>query len=171
MRRLLPFVLTLALAAAAAAPALAGDPPYLKLAAALGAPTLVDSAGPADHSTMFLKYVPDGETAEKFTKLVTFSILKVPATKADTDAAARGVIVRLRDELRARHAKITSFDESPLAPVTLFYEFSGDGAEATGVVYSPSVGFVTDAQIEAKNGGTIDPSAVAKLKSLLGLAH
>jgi hypothetical protein len=147
--------------------AVAGDPPYLKLAQALGTPHLADSTGPADKSYLQLKFVPDGESAEKFTKLVTISILKVPATRAATETAARGVIVRLRDGLKDRRADIQTFDESPIAPVTLFYEFSGDGDVAKGVVYCPMAGFVTAAQIDAKNGGKVTDDDVAILKKLL----
>jgi hypothetical protein len=140
------------------------------LAQALGAPHLADSVGPSDHSSLQLKFVPEGESADKFTKLVTISILKVPATGADTEAAARGVIVRLRDSLREKKATIESFDESPISPVTLFYAFSGDGDKARGVVYSPATGYVTAAQIDAKNGGTVSAADVTKLKGLLA-AH
>jgi hypothetical protein len=167
-----PFLISLsALAAlATAAPALAADPPYLKLAQALGAPHLADSVGPADHSYLQLKFTPNGETADKFTKLVTISILKVPTTRADTESAARGVIVRLRDGVRERKANIQTFDESPLPPVTLFYEFSGDGDTSKGIVYSPRVGYVTAAQVDVKNGGTISSSDVAELKNIIAQA-
>jgi hypothetical protein len=168
----LPVPVLVALATAlvfAAAPgrAAAGDPPYLKLAEALGAPHHADSNGPPDKSYLQLKFVPDGESADKFTKLVTISILKVPATRAATEAAARGVIVRLRDGLKDRHADIQTFDESPIPPVTLFYEFSGDGDVSKGVVYCPMAGFVTAAQIDAKNGGHVTDDDVAILKKLL----
>ncbi|MBD5633016.1 MAG: hypothetical protein IAI49_00945 [Candidatus Eremiobacteraeota bacterium] len=36
-----------------------------------------------------------------------------------------------------------------------------------GVVYSPTLGYVTAAQVDAKNGGTVSSADVAKLKSLL----
>jgi hypothetical protein len=167
-----PFFMSLALVAlATAAPALAVDPPYLKLAQALGAPQLVDSIGPADHSYLQLKFTPNGETAAKFTKLVTISILKVPTTREDTESAARGVIVRLRDGVRERKADIQTFDESPIAPVTLFYEFSGDGDISKGIVYSPRVGYVTAAQVDVKNGGTISRSDVAELKNIIAQAQ
>jgi hypothetical protein len=171
MRRssfLLSFVALVTLATAA--PALAVDPPYLKLAQALGTPHLADSIGPADHSYLQLKFTPNGETADKFTKLVTISILKVPTTREDTEAAARGVIVRLRDGVKERKAEIQTFDESPIAPVTLFYEFSGDGDVSKGIVYSPRVGYVTAAQVDVKNGGTISGSDVAELKNIIAQA-
>jgi hypothetical protein len=171
MRRssfLLSFVALATLATAA--PALAVDPPYLKLAQALGTPHLADSIGPADHSYLQLKFTPNGETADKFTKLVTISILKVPTTREDTEAAARGVIVRLRDGVKERKAEIQTFDESPIAPVTLFYEFSGDGDVSKGIVYSPRVGYVTAAQVDVKNGGTISGSDVAELKNIIAQA-
>jgi hypothetical protein len=171
MRRSSFFLSFVALATlATAAPALAVDPPYLKLAQALGTPHLVDSIGPSDHSYLQLKFTPNGETADKFTKLVTISILKVPTTREDTEAAARGVIVRLRDGVKERKANIQTFDESPIAPVTLFYEFSGDGDVSKGIVYSPRVGYVTAAQVDVKNGGTISGSDVAELKNIIAQA-
>jgi len=167
-----PFLMSVAalVALATATPALAADPPYLKLAEALGAPHLADSIGPADHSYLQLKFTPNGETADKFTKLVTISILKVPTTREDTEAAARGVIVRLRDGVKERKANIQTFDESPIAPVTLFYEFSGEGDVSKGIVYSPRVGYVTAAQVDVKNGGAISSSDVAELKNIIAQA-
>jgi hypothetical protein len=165
------FASLLAVLIVTGAPALAGDPPYLKLAQELGTPQLANSVGPSDHSYLQLKFVPDGESGDRYTKLVTISILKVAPTEAETGAAARGVIVRLRDAIRERKATIESFDESPLAPVTLFYAFSGDGVVSKGVVYAPTMGYVTAAQIDARNGGTVSPADVAKLKSLLSSAH
>jgi len=154
--------------AAPASPAPAADPPYLKLAQALGTPHLAESIGPKDHSSLQLKFTPDGESADKFTKLTTISILKVEPTHAETDSAARGVIVRLRDAVKERRADVKTFDESPLSPVTLFYEFSGDGDTSKGVVYTPSYGFVAAIQLDVKNGGTIRPADVATLKSVIG---
>lgn len=169
MRRSL--LILFALIATTVAPASAGDPPYLRLAQMLGAPHLADSTGAADHSYLQLKFTPNGQSADKYTKLVTISILRVPSTAAETESAARGVIVRLRDRVRDRKADIQTFDESPIAPVTLFYEFSGDGNASKGVVYSPQPGYVTAAQVDAKNGGTISSADVAKLKGLLAPAH
>lgn len=158
------FALSLAMLAA---PAFAADPPYLKLAQELGTPHLAESSGPSDHSNLLLKFTPEGETAEKYTKLTTVSILKVEATSEETEAAARGIIVRLRDEAKARKADIESFDESPLAPVTLYYAFSADGDVARGIVYSPRPGYVTAAQIDAKDGGSVSAADIAKLKSII----
>jgi hypothetical protein len=154
--------------AATTLPALAADPPYLKLAKALGTPHLAESIGPKDHSSLQLKFTPDGESADKFTKLTTISILKVEPTSADTESAARGVIVRLRDAVKSRRADVKTFDESPLPPVTLFYEFSGDGDTSKGIVYTPTYGFVAAIQLDVKNGGTIRSSDVATLKSVIG---
>ena len=102
---------------------------------------------------------------------MTISILKVPTTRADTESAARGVIVRIRDGVRERKAAIQTFDESPISPVTLFYEFSGDGDTSKGVVYSPAMGYVTVAQVDAKNGGSISSADIEKLKSLISPSH
>jgi hypothetical protein len=148
-----------------ASPALANDPPYLKLAEALGTPHLAESTGPADKSRMLLHFVKDGEDGKNWTKMTTVSIIKVPET--DTQGAARGVIVELRDELKENKAKIATFDETPLAPVTCFFEFSADGEDQKGIVYSPSPGFVTVAQVGVKDGATIDPKDVEFLKKII----
>ena len=58
MLRTLLASLALVATVAAGLPALAADPPYLKLAQALGTPHLADSAGPADHSQLQLKFTP-----------------------------------------------------------------------------------------------------------------
>jgi hypothetical protein len=165
-----PLMLLLLAFLVTASPAAAGDPPYMKLARALGTPHLASSAGPKDHSYLLLKFTPDGQTEVKFTKLTTISILRVDPTPADTEAAARGVIVRLRDEAKARKATIASFDESPLAPVTLYYAFSGDGDTSRGIVYSPQPGYITAVQIDAKNGGVIPDADVSTLKTVIASA-
>jgi len=154
------------LLAAAAAPARAGDPPYLKLAQELGTPQLLDSAGPDDKSRLLLHFIPDGEDGKTWTKMTTISILKV--AEADTDTALRGVIGQLRDALKERHAEIEAFDESPLAPVSCFFEFSVDDEADRGVVYSPNPGFVTVAQYALRTGQAMDPDALKLIKSLAG---
>jgi hypothetical protein len=163
MSRIVPLVLALVLTAA---PAIAGDPPYLRLAQILGTPHLADSAGPSDKSTLLLHFVADGEDATNWTRMTTVSILKVPA--GDTEAAVRGVIGRLRDALVARHAAIEVFDERPLAPVTCFFEFTAGGEADRGVVYSPDPGFVTVAQLALKTGTALGPGDLKTLKSLIG---
>jgi len=90
----------------------------------------------------------------------------VPA--GDTEAAVRGVIGRLRDELVARHATIEVFDERPLAPVSCFFEFTAAGEADRGVVYSPDPGFVTVAQLALKTGTALGPGDLKTLKSLIG---
>ena len=97
--------------------------------------------------------------------MTTISILKVPET--DTDGAVRGVIAELRDELKANKAKVATFDEAPLAPVTCYFEFEGDGEDQKGIVYSPTPGFVTVAQVGVKGGETIDQKDAAFLKSII----
>jgi len=163
MRRFAFFVACLALLAA---PALAGGPPpYLKLAVAMGTPHLEESTGPADKSRLLLHFVRDGEDGKNWTKMTTISILKVPPS--DTDGATRGVAQELRDGLKENRATIATFDESPLAPVTVYFEFTADGEDQKGVVYSPEPGFVTVAQVGARNGGTIEEKDVDMLRSLL----
>jgi hypothetical protein len=162
MRRFLFFTLSLALLAA---PAMAGPPPYLKLAQALGTPHLAESTGPKDKSRLLLHFVREGEDEKNWTKMTTISILKVPET--DTEGATRGVAHELRDGLKESKAHVDTFDESPLPPVTVWFEFTGDGEDQKGVLYSPAPGFVTVAQVGVHNGGTIDEKDVAYLKGLI----
>jgi hypothetical protein len=145
--------------------AAANDPPYLKLAKILGTPHLAESSGTPDKSRLLLHFVPEGEDSKNWTKMTTVSILKVPET--DTEGATRGVIVELRDELKENKAKIATFDESPLAPVTCYFEFNADDEDQRGVVYSPSPGFVTVAQVAIRGGGSVADKDVAFLKSII----
>ena len=163
MRR--PFIAALAVLAVAA-PALASDPPYLPLAKFLGTPHLASATQTPGKTQMLLKFVPGGQSATSWKKLSTFSILKVPA--ADTDGATRGVIVRYRDALRSRHAKIATFDENPLSPANAYFEFSAAGESHKGVVYSPHEGFVTVIDLAVKNGGAIGDGDVTALKKTAG---
>ena len=98
--------------------------------------------------------------------MTTVSIVKVPP--AETDSAARGVITRLQAQLKSRHATVRAFDRSLLPPITCYFEFTAAGDTEKGVVYSPDPGFVTVAQIGAKNGVQVSASDVKRLKSLIG---
>jgi hypothetical protein len=151
--------------AASVGPARAADAPYAKLADVLGTPKLAYSIGPKDKSQLLLKFVPDGENADTWTKMTTVSILKVP--EKDTDAAGRGVIAKLRDELKAKHAKIETFDQNPVAPVSCYFVYTVDGATQKGVVYDPAPGFVTVAQVGAKVSAEITHHDALVLKSLI----
>jgi hypothetical protein len=168
MHRLPTLIVTLvaALMLATFGPASAGDPPYLALGKALGTPVLGYSYGPADKSQLQLKFVPDGETVKDWKKMTTVSIVKV--TDADTDLTTRSVIAKLQAQLKERHATVHTFDQSPLAPVTCYFEFSADGELEKGVVYSPHPGYVTVAQVGSKDGGSISAADVKELKSLIG---
>jgi hypothetical protein len=173
MRRLsvlasaIAFALPLALACAwFAAPAAAEDVPYAQLGTVLGTPKLVYSLGPKDKSQLLLKFVPAGQDDKSWTKMTTVSILKVQ--QKDTETAGRGVIAKLRDELSTRHAKIFSFDESDAAlPASCYFAFAADGENQKGIVYSPSPGFVTVAQVGAKSAHVIATRDILVLKGLL----
>jgi hypothetical protein len=158
--------LTLMAFVLAAAPALANEPPYLKLAQELGTPHLADSAGPADKSRLLLHFVREGEDATTWTKMTTVSILQVPA--GDTETAARSVIAQLKAQLKAQKATIDVFDQSPIAPVTCFFEFTAAGETDRGVVYSPDPGFVTVAQLSLKTGTPLAAGDLKLLKGLIG---
>jgi hypothetical protein len=148
------------------APAGAAAPPYAALAKALGTPVLGDSFGPADKSQLLLKFVPSGQTTKNWKKMTTVSILKV--APGNTDTATRAVITRLQAELKTRHATVRAFDRSPASPVTCYFEFVAGGDTEKGIVYSPDPGFVTVAQVGAKNGGSISSDDVKRLKSVIG---
>lgn len=148
------------------AASLAVSPPYLKLAEAVGTPNLANSSGAKDKSLLLLNFVKRGETMSRWTKMTTVSILHVQA--ADTDTATRGVMLRLRATLKVKHAKIVTFDEHPVPPVSGYFEFLAGGETQKGIVYSPSPGFVTVAQVGAKNGGRVSANDVKRLKSVIG---
>jgi len=149
-----------------AAPAMAADAPYAKLGNLLGTPKLAYSFGPKDKSQLLLKFVPAGEDDKVWTKMTTVSILKV--VPKDTESAGRGVIAKLRDELKKRQVKVETFAESDVSdPATCYFEYSGSGEHQKGVIYSPAPGFVTVAQVGAKSIHTITQHDVAILKSLI----
>jgi hypothetical protein len=163
MRRLIFLAAAVLLAAA---PALATEAPYAKLGVILGTPKLAYSFGPKDKSQLLLKFVPTGQDDKAWTKMTTVSILKIPAK--DTEVAGRGVITKLHDELKKRQVKIESFEVSPPAsPATCYFEYSGEGEHQKGVIYSPTPGFVTVAQVGAKSTKSITPHDIAVLKSLI----
>jgi len=143
------------------------DVPYAKLGDVLGTPKLAYSLGPKDKSQLLLKFVRDGEDEQAWTKMTTVSILKIQPK--DTETAGRGVIAKLRDELKTRHATIYAFNESdPDLPATCYFSFAAGGEIEKGVVYSPSPGFITVAQVGAKSDhNTIATHDVLVLKSLL----
>jgi hypothetical protein len=164
MRRLTAFAVAM-LWAGAAARAATGEPPYAKLANVLGTPKLAYSQGPKDKSQLLLKFVPDGETATKWSKMTTISILKVP--EKDTESAGRGVIAKLRDLLKSKHAKIQTFDESPIAPFTCYFVYTVEGSTQKGIVYEPALGFVTVAQVGAKYASDISHHDALVLKGII----
>lgn len=153
-------------AAASGSRAGAAEPPYLKLAQALGTPTLANASGPKDKSLLGLNFVRRGETVSRWTKMTSVSILRVPA--ADTDPATRGVIGRLRGKLAAARARIRTFDESRTPPITAYFEFTAKSESDVGIVYSPHAGFVTVAQLEARGGAKIESRDVATLRHIVG---
>jgi hypothetical protein len=114
---------------------------------------------------LLLHFVPNGENATTWTKMTTVSILKV--SQADTDQATRAVIVHFRDALKERHATIETFDESPLPPVTSFFEFRTDDEMDKGIIYSPDPGFVTVVQVAVKTPKTFSPDDAKALKAVI----
>ncbi len=148
-----------------AGPGGAAEVPYAKLADVLGTPKLAYSLGPKDKSRLLLEFVPDGQDQKSWTKMTTVSILKVP--EKDTDTAVRGVISKLRDVLKANHAKVAAFDENTAAPVTCYFEYTVAGATQKGIVYGPAAGFVTVAQVGAKSAARISQHDVLVLKSII----
>ena len=160
----------MALAASAlggvASAANAGEPPYLKLAEALGTPKLAQSTGPRDKSLLGLNFVRPGESMERWTKMTTVSIVKVP--QETTDAATRGVIARLRAKLGLLHAKIATFETSPGTPTSAYFEFAAKNENDIGIAYSPHPGFVTVVQVEARKAGEISAIDIAGLRHIVG---
>ena len=148
------------------APAIAADPPYLKLAQAFGTPNLANSTGPKDKSQLLLHFVRRGETYAHWTKMTTVSILHVGA--GDSDGATRGVITRMRASLKKSGAHVHAFDENPVAPVSGYFEFYTKIEQDAGIVYSPAPGYVTVAQLGARNGAKIAAADRATFKHIIG---
>jgi hypothetical protein len=147
-------------------PANAGEPPYLKLAEAFGTPKLARSSGPKDKSLLALNFVRPGESMQRWTKMTTVSIVKVP--EETTDAATRGVIARVRAKLGLLHAKIATFETSSAAPTSAYFEFTAKNENDVGIAYSPHPGFVTVVQLEARKRGAISAIDIAELRHIVG---
>ena len=163
--RTLPALVLLTSAFAFTTPAAAGQPPYLKLAQALGTPSLANSRGTKDRSQFLLHFVRTGESYARWTKMTTVSIVRV--SPGDTDGAARGIIERLRTRLTATHAKITTFDQSPVEPVSAYFAFRATDESDSGIVYSPSPGYVTVAQLGVRGRQTITATDIARLRGVI----
>ncbi len=148
------------------APAIAAVAPYAKLANALGTSNLANSSGPKDRSQLLLHFVRRGETYERWTKMTTVSIVRVPA--GDTNGATRAIILRLRARLSATHAHVTSFDQSPITPVSGYFAFRAAHESDAGIVYSPSPGYVTVAQLGVRGSQAISKIDIAQLRSVIG---
>ena len=146
--------------------AIAADPPYAKLAQALGTPVLASSSGPKDRSLLLLHFVGAGESYGRWTKMTTVSIVRVP--ESDTDGATRGVIDRLRKRLTSTHVRIGTFDQSPVAPISSYFTFRAKSESDAGIVYSPSPGYVTIAQLGARGKATITKNDIARLRHVIG---
>jgi hypothetical protein len=164
-----------ALAVASAVPAVAAtkqaNPPYLKLAVALGTPSLAHAEAAPGKTQMLLTFVRSGETVERWTKMTTVSILQLPsraASPAETFTATRGVIHRLRARLTAAHARVATFAENDGAPASAYFDVVESGEHQVGIVYSPDPGYVTVAELGVRAGGAIAAGDVAKLRSLIG---
>jgi hypothetical protein len=136
----------------------AAEPPYIKLARALGTPDLVSSVGPQDKSAL-------GENADKWTKQTIVNIVKVPAT--DTPRSTLGVIKTFHDTLTSRHVHVDRFDTSDAAPYTCYFEYHFGTERDKGVAYSPHAGFVTIAQVSEKLDDTITDDDIKTLKSVI----
>lgn len=154
------------LAFGASASANAAEPPYLKLAQALGTPDLASSEGPADKSQLELRFAKSGESKDNWTKLTTVSIVKVPSS--DTDRATRGVIATFHDTLKSRHVHVDRFDAASEKPYTCYFEYHVGSERDKGIAYSPHAGFVTIAQVAEKAGDTITDDDVKTLLTVIG---
>jgi len=151
--------------ASAAAPR-AVDPPYIKLARLLGTPQLARAVQPRDKSRLLLQFVRPGESTSHWSKMTTVSIAVVP--RPETQAAAYGIIDRFHRDLEQRHARIDAFDLRPIKPYSAFFSFQAGGERDQGIAYSPTLGYVTIAQVAEKKSGAISKNDVKVLKSLIG---
>ncbi len=153
---------SLALAPSAGAAA----PPDRKRAPARGTPNQAASTGPADKSALELKFARNGETPDRWTKLTTVSIVKIPGD--DTSGATLGVITTFHDTLTARHVHVDRFDTAAAKPYTCYFEYHIGSERDKGIAYSPHAGFVTIAQVAEKLNDTITGDDVKTLKSIIG---
>lgn len=144
----------------------AAEPPYLRLAQALGTPDLTSSEGPADKSQLQLHFAKSGESKDNWTKLTTVSIVKVPTS--DTDKATLGVISTFHKTLESRHVHVDRFDAASAKPYTCYFEYHVGGERDKGIAYSPHAGFVTIAQVAEQKGGTITGDDVKTLLTVIG---
>jgi hypothetical protein len=126
--------------------------PYAKLAADLGTPNLIASAGPADKSLLKLRFVGAGQSASSWVKMTSISIAKVKP--ADTPAAARAIIARFKARLASqKHLKVTTFSQGKSGVSDAFFAFvTSDGIADQGIAYSPAEGFVSVIQIAYRHG-------------------
>lgn len=143
----------------------AAEPPYIKLARALGTPELVSSVGPQDKSGLELHFAKTGESADKWTKQTTVNIVKVPAS--ETDRSTLGVISTFHDTLTSRHVHVDRFETSDGVPYTCYFEYHFGTERDKGVAYSPHAGFVTIAQVSEKLDDTITDDDIKTLKTVI----
>ncbi len=166
-RHMRPVAFAVALAALSLSRALpvdAADPPYLKLAQALGTPKLVSSVGARDKSQLGLTFVRANESLGHWTKMTTVSILKVP--EADTESAKLGVIARLHAKIQSLGARVKRFDVTKAAPANAYFAYAAKSDTDAGFVYSPQAGYVTVAQLQTKPGASISARDVTALQNV-----
>jgi hypothetical protein len=126
--------------------------PYAKLAADLGTPNLVASAGPADKSLLKLRFVGAGQSASAWVKMTSISIAKVKP--ADTVVATRAIIAKYKARLESqKHLKVTTFSQGTGGASNAFFAFvTSDGIADQGIAYSPAEGFVSVIEIAYRHG-------------------
>jgi hypothetical protein len=141
--------------------------PYAKLAADLGTPNLVTSAGPADKSLLQLRFVGAGESAHTWVKMTSISIAKVKP--ADTLVATRAIIAKFKARLEAqKHAKVTAFTQSGGIASNAFFSFvTSDGIADQGIAYSPAEGFVSVIEVAYRHGYSHRASDRALLEAVM----
>ncbi len=126
--------------------------PYARLAADLGTPNLISSAGPADKSLLKLQFVGADQSQKSWVKMTSVSIAKVKP--ADTLVATRAIIAKFKARLEAqKHARVTTFSQSKSAAPSAFFAFvTSDGIASQGIAYSPAEGFVSVIQVAYRHG-------------------
>ncbi len=141
--------------------------PYAKLAADLGTPNLVASAGPADKSLLKLRFVGAGQSAKSWVKMTSISIAKVKP--ADTVAATRAIIAKFKARLESqKHANVTTFSQGKAATANAFFAFvTSDGIADQGIAYSPAEGFVSVIQVIYRHGYAHRASDRALLEAVM----
>lgn len=142
------------------------EPPYQKLATALGTPVLARSFGTKSKSELLLDFVPSGESYGRWNKMTSVSIAKVQP--GETDLAMDSIVAKFKAALATKHAHVLTFDRRTTKPASTYFSFTAGGQSDEGIAYSPASGYVSVIQIARKPGVARDANDGALLQRVAG---